>query len=426
MRALGRFLCASARAAQTSRHPGDTEAGENDMTSDTQLTATDVMPDFRDPEFFRTMIELISGNAKVGDAYLMALTALIHGLDVRFFRSQAAAGTRIPFIRPEHVTPQFYRISQGKRAHYFWASGCASLVTEAGARNSRDKTRGKPMLHRAGVRTPAGGAATAQNLSIFQQLAAAGVKRVLVKPAEGSLAKGVRANLSLADAQAHVLSNPTVTFAVEEFIRGTEYRVYTVGKAPVLSLLRLPKHVVGDGITPVGALIERKIFLQRRNPRSWNRALDREEALSFLHRHGVSPDHVPAKGTLVRLTDTLYWESIDAIDCTHAIEPDVTEMAVRAAKVFGLGFSAVDLIKSRTGKVFVLEVNARPGLDAAAFPLNAPWTLRLPEAILRQLFPRLVATPRRVNRFDMLQLVQDYRARTDVTFFDASDYVDCE
>jgi cyanophycin synthetase len=250
------------------------------------------------------------------------------------------------------------------------------------------------------------------------------VKRVLVKPAEGSLAKGVQANLSLEEAQAHILSNPTVTFAVEEFIRGTEYRVYTVGDEPVFSYMRLPKHVIGDGTSTIDALIDKKIYLQRRNPRSWNRALDRDEALAFLQKHGVSPDHVPPKGTLVRLTGTLYWESLDSLDCTGTIDREITDMAVRAAKVFGLGFSAVDLMQSQTGKIFVLEVNARPGLNAAAFPLNATWTLRLPEAILRAHFPRLDRTPRRVKRFDFLQLVSDYRAKTDVTEFDAADYVD--
>ena len=46
----------------------------------------------------------------------------------------------------------------------------------------------------------------------------------------------------------------------------------------------------------------------------------------------------------------------------YDLDPEAAEVAVRAARVLGLGVAGVDLILSARGPL-VLEVNASPGLE---------------------------------------------------------------
>jgi glutathione synthase/RimK-type ligase-like ATP-grasp enzyme len=53
------------------------------------------------------------------------------------------------------------------------------------------------------------------------------------------------------------------------------------------------------------------------------------------------------------------WKFSELEQCNH----NVKDLAIKAVKVLGLDFGAVDIIKGMDGKYYVLEVNTAPGLD---------------------------------------------------------------
>ena len=165
------------------------------------------VPDFSTGEFFDTVVSLIDNHTTTGTSYLIALTALTLGLKVEFFRSQKRAGKTVPGFPKTVDEPRLYRISGAKRGFLFWGASSERLMQRSYARESKDKSRTKALLHHAGVATPFGGIAQASNTAILSQFAAAGVTRVVVKPVSGSRSRDVLANVSLQHAHAHIAIN---------------------------------------------------------------------------------------------------------------------------------------------------------------------------------------------------------------------------
>ena len=123
-------------------------------------------------------------------AYLITLAALAQGLSVTFFRSQRDAGLRNPMFSDEVSEPIFYRISNGRRAHFF--NGTQSDRTSAtAAMATKDKLKTKALLHAKNLNPPLGGLMSAQDHSLLGRMHQAGVKWFVIKPVAGSLGNGL-------------------------------------------------------------------------------------------------------------------------------------------------------------------------------------------------------------------------------------------
>jgi len=392
------------------------------------LTATDVMPDFSTPHFYNTVRTLNATRPALGwiviNGYLISLAAMMYGLDVTFFRSQADAGTKIGTFEPEFRKPTFYRISDGKRAVHFWSSASQTSVTTAGARDTLDKIRTKPLLDKAGVRTPFGGHATAKDMSIFDAFAKAGVDRLVVKPASGSTRQGVLTNLTLEDARAYVLSAPDVVFVAEQFIRGTEVRIQVVGDQVVSVLLQTPQHVVGDGLLTLQQLMEKRAAHRIKNPIRADHILDIPKLEARLKRGDLRPDMVPGKGKVVWLTpDTLVNHGTEHSDCRDRATEDMKQQALKAARCFGLKMAGIDARISNSGETYILELNSKPGFDTSSFPIRGAWNLDVPDAIVKLHFPHLKREPRRVQSYDFMGLADQFLRRPEVRVFKANEFL---
>ena len=393
-----------------------------------KLTATDVMPDFSAPHFYDTVRTLNFRGLELGwlaiNGYLISLAAMMYGLDVTFFRSQADAGTKIGTFETEFHKPTFYRISDGKRAVHFWSSASQTSVTTAGARDTLDKIRTKPLLDKANVRTPFGGHATAKNRSILETFAKAGVDRVVVKPASGSGKKGVQTNLTLENARAYVLSAPDEVFVAEQYIRGKELRIQVVGDKVVTVLLQTPQHVVGDGLLTLQQLMDRRVAYRLRNPVRADRLYDHSKLQARLKRGDLRPDMVPPKGKVIWLSpDSLVNQGTEQADYMDRATADLKQQAVKAARCFGLKIAGIDARMSNSGEVFILELNSKPGFDNSCFPIRGTWNLTVPDAIIKLHFPHLKREPRRVQSYDFMALADQFLRQPEVRVFKANEFL---
>jgi D-alanine-D-alanine ligase-like ATP-grasp enzyme len=389
-------------------------------------TATEAMPDFTTRQWFDNYSKVRDASFSMSSGYINALTALMIGLDVTYYRTQKSAGTQASHFAQRFRRLEFYSVTSPTTAHYFWSS--ASIVSSAlsAARVTQNKALAKPVLAKAGVRTPAGGPANAANMTVLDQLQAARVTRVVVKPTKGSAARGVAANVTLDEARAYIRFKPNEMFVVEQYINGTEVRATMVGGLLCSAVQREPCFVVGDGFAAIEDLVSRKVDSFSQNPRAAVQKYKLSDFASYLRQQGRSFADVPAIGERVRLRGAHPVTGDERNDVTATVHRDVVVQATNAIRAFQLGVGAVDTITSASGQTFVLELNAKPSIDLTVFPNNAPPNLRVPEAIMRWHFPQHQAPIRRVKRFDFLQLWKDYETQLDRDEFNARDYVDLE
>lgn len=389
-------------------------------------TATEAMPDFATGEWFDSFSKLRSAGFSMSSGYFNALTALMMGLDVTYYRSQQAANTRAAHFLQSFRLPEFYSVTSASTTHYFWSSASIVSTSRQAAQVTQDKILAKPILARAGVRTPVGGPAHAANMTVLDQLKAAQVVRVVVKPARGSVGRGVAVNVTLDEARAYIKFKPNDVFIVEQYIKGTEFRATAVGGLVQSVVQSEPCFVVGDGQSPVGDLIRRKVHSLSHNPLLAAQPWKLSEFASYLTSQGQSFADVPAPDERVVLRGSQLSSNNELTDVPVDHKSDLVRQAVRAVRAFKLGVGAVDTITSASGKTFVLEVNAKPSINMTILPYYGDWHLRVPEATMRWHFPQHQAPIRRVKRFDFLRLMQDYETQMDRDEFNARDYVDFE
>lgn len=195
----------------------------------------------------------------------------------------------------------------------------------------------------------------------------------LVKPRSAGEGNGVSINLcdpeSVAEAfEVAVGFSQEVT--VEQYMGGYSYRMLVIDGDLVACARRKPPVVVGDGSSTISRLID----VLNSDPRrgiGYEKALTRiemdDQVRLTLKRQGFEPNSVPDKDQEVKLhaTPSMTFGGA-AIDCTDAVHPDNRELAIRAAKIFGLDIAGVDLICDNISESFqtargrIVDVWAQP------------------------------------------------------------------
>jgi cyanophycin synthetase len=204
---------------------------------------------------------------------------------------------------------------------------------------------------------------------------------VVIKPLDSNQGKGVHLNLTSA-------SDITEAFAcasrysggvlVERFVTGHDYRVLVVGSEVRAVAMRVPAHVIGDGVHTIRELVEEV----NRDPQRGDKhelpltrlRLD-DVALSLLKKNGLTPDSVAEKGVAVRLRENGNISTGGtAIDCTDLIHPENAALAVRAANAIGIDIAGIDFVTEDISKSIldtggvIVEVNTAPGIRMHLYP----------------------------------------------------------
>jgi len=354
--------------------------------------------DFAAPAFFNA----VRGTAgHTTSAYLITLAALARGLDVTFFCSQREAGLSNPLFPPEVSEPIFYRVSNGRRAHFF--NGSQSDRTSATAAfTTKDKLKTKALLHAKNLNTPAGGLMSAKDHSLLGRMHQAGVKWFVIKPVAGSLGKGVFLHQSAAQILQYLQANPTESYMVEQHISGFEHRVYVVDGVAVSANQRVPNHVVGNGSDSIWTLFAARQDQRKRNPYLVDKPADMASVEMTLLTRGGAWSDVPTRGQRVWLASNgLPTSQSDFLLSLDTLPDAAKRLAVAATKAVAAYNAALDMIVEPSGEAYVLEINIRAAIGAASFPHPVgPYNLTVPNALIQSLFGLPKSAQRAVLGFD--------------------------
>lgn len=204
-------------------------------------------------------------------------------------------------------------------------------------------------------------------------------KKVVIKPKSTNFGTGIHFvdaynenayNQSLKDSFLHENS-----ILVETFHTGKEYRFLVINQKVEGVVMRVPAHVIGDGIHTIKELIQMK----NHNPsfyRSPQTHLQLEKIeKSMLQMQKLTENSIPPKKKKVFLRkNSNVSTGGDAIDMTDTIHPSYLELAIEAVKVIGAQICGLDMLISSPKKPVdkkcyaIIELNYNPVLFFHAFP----------------------------------------------------------
>jgi len=359
-------------------------------------------------------------------AYMMSLTAMTLGMDCEFLRVAPRQSIKEGPISGTRSMPVVFNVTASGRSDRFWASVSLTKRSKQMAQLVRSKVHTRRALAAEGVPTPLGGLAWSENMKVLDAFEERGFRQVLIKPNTGSLGKGVLPHILIADARAHILENPDTTFIVEEFIHGTEFRIFVVGGEYSSSFAKLREHVVGNGKNTLQELFDAKMRLLLNNPVTRISTQNGSSKMAYLKKTGVDLGSVLEQGEFVWLSDDIIPSSNFGVFFPSHVTDEFKALAPAAAKCLGGDTLALDVFDDGAGKYFVLEANSKPGFSADCFPMNAPWNLRYPEAVLMNSFPNYKPKIRKIKRYDFIRLVEAFYNKSSVLRFDAKDFAEFE
>jgi cyanophycin synthetase len=257
---------------------------------------------------------------------------------------QAAHDVGIPF---RHLAAGTYQLGQGARRRLISRSAL-DLDSAIGAHLCSDKVATADCLRAAGF--PA-----AQHLPVSDLRSACEAARLLgwpvvVKPVDRERSEGVTVGVQdeqrLADAfQAALAFSKRIL--VEKEVPGNCHRLLVAGGRVAYAISRTPLSMVCDGEQSIAHLIEARNQASMGKP-PWDRPkhIDLDAlTLDALAANGWSPTDVPPADCRVPLRRIESSEWLGGItDVSADVHPDNADLAVRAAKLFGLRNAGVDLI----------------------------------------------------------------------------------
>lgn len=280
-----------------------------------------------------------------------------------------AARKNIPFIRlneDSHV--QLGHGAHQKRIQASMTSQTSAIAVEA----ADEKTRVKEHLNRSGIPVPMGFLVSSQEEALEAFRASNGA--VVVKPDVGNHGKGATINvtneeqLKIAFEAAFERHSKVI---VEEYVKGSDYRLLVINGKLVASAKRQPAFVVGDGKTSIQNLIDQTNLDPRRGFGHEN-SLTRIDidlmTTRLLALNGLSLESFPALGEVISLKTTANLsQGGTSIDVTDEVSPSIRLMAERVAQIIDLDCAGIDVLAddislplSKSG-LKVIEVNAAPG-----------------------------------------------------------------
>ena len=320
-------------------------------------------------------------------AFLVTLAAFQRGLKVTFHYERASFDPRFAKAKMQGHRGELFSISNGTRTHTF-SRTLGDLTDPAANAIAEDKHLTKAALKRAGVRTPDGIVIEKGQTGLIEKfLAQNPEKRFVVKPFDGSLAKGVDADISPEQVM-NSIGKHGGRVMLEEHIAGAEYRATVVDGHCVAVTHRLRPYIMGDGRSSIAQLLEALNKGSESSP-YWGGVKDKAALTSYLSRQDYTIRSVPGAGDEVCLSNTA--NGVQHEDVTD-FSGDVLRNAVeRAARSIGLVTTGIDVIMASSGEPVILELNQRSYIGFHSFPKEGPGQGNaVAEAIVDYYFPETI------------------------------------
>lgn len=332
-------------------------------------------------------------------SYFLCLAAYQRGLTVTFHRK--LRNDQLPFIAELGYKAELFSISDGKTTRYF-SRTIGDLTAPSASTISNDKHQTKSVLTKAGIPTPKGIVVFKSQIGLVKKFIDSNPGlRFVVKPFDGSLARGVHKDLPAEDVISTVEAHTDDRLVVEQYIVGAEYRVYVVAGRTVAVFKREPPNVVGTGDKSIEELIAEKNLIRENNLNFKGSPIPLNDIIiGYLQRHGMTLKDRPESGRRVVLSNSLRREEgVDHVDVTGAVSAEMEQASIAASKALDIPNCGIDVIVSQEdGKPYVLEVNARANISSHTYPLYGKGQGNaIAEAIIDMYFPKSVANKRFPN-----------------------------
>lgn len=194
---------------------------------------------------------------------------------------------------------------------------------------------------------------------------------VIVKPNSGSQGSGVALvhdRRQFYRAMKLIFKHDRVAL-VQKPVYGKDYRVVVLDNRVISAYERIALNVVGDGMSTIKQLLNRKQQLFIASGRDTKIKLNDPRISDKLDLQGLTQRSIPKKGEQIFLLDNANLSTGgDSVDVTEVIHPEFCRIAVRLTKDMGLRLCGVDLmisgdISQPPKTYWVLEINSAPGLD---------------------------------------------------------------
>lgn len=262
----------------------------------------------------------------------------------------------------------------GSRARLFWSTA-TDATSVIGARISGNKLATAALMRAMRIPVPMHEGADDRQSAV--RIARRIGFPVVVKPADSERGQGVSARLGndaeveQAYDKARAVS-PNVM--VEKHVEGREYRLLVINGKLFWAFERVPAHVLGDGASTVGQLIERYNAGRLSGPGDGlglRKIVIGPDLEAWLVRQGLTLDGVPGNGDFVRLQSVpRVADGGDVVGVLDRVHPDNAAIAERAAQVMRLDIAGIDLLVpdiSRSWREapggWITEVNSVPQLS---------------------------------------------------------------
>ncbi len=282
---------------------------------------------------------------------------------------RAAEERRIPWIRlNDQSLIQFGHGRYQQRIQATVTSRTSHIAVELAS----DKEETNRILGNLGLPVPQ------QRLVQTAEDAVAAAERigypVVVKPFNANHGRGISIRLTSSEQVAQAFDfarEHSRSVIVESFITGEDHRMLVINGELVAVALRVPGHVVGDGVHTIEQLVDEVNRDPRRgvgHEKVLTRLMFDHQAETLLSTKGYTRQTIPADGERVFLRSTGNLSTGGtATDVTDQVHPDNIEMAVRAVKAIGLDVGGVDFLSTDVTESYkqvggaICEVNAAPG-----------------------------------------------------------------
>lgn len=367
-----------------------------------------------------TNVELMSNLTKdvVGDitgfklcSYLVALEGWRRGLKLTWYKDETSA---CKMHRAGGSTQgKFFSLSSDERTHYFFRSRGDKVANKA-VTICQKKEETKEILGRKGVPIPEGAIFHIDDEEVLAHAEKIGFP-VIIKPTNGSMARGVYTNINSIEELKNALEDFKKRYRYKKIIlerhyHGQEYRIYVVGDKVIGATNRVPANVEGDGVHTIRELIDLKNEKRQENPYLNPKPIkvDYEVKLA-LKNNQLTLKSVLEKGKVLHLRDVSNLSAGgDPVEATDELTEEVKQIAVDALKALpSIPHAGVDIIVDPVDnrKGVVLEANATAEIGFHVFPWEGK-ARDVPGAIIDHYFPETIGREKSVAFFDYHSVIE--------------------
>ncbi len=311
------------------------------------------------------------------------------------------------------------RCEKNSKVFYF-KSTCTLLTSSLGVYAAENKSLTYALLSAHGINTP-GYLAMRSDIDTPDEVYTMLGKHdeLVVKPVQTNHGDGItlgvtnKKRLDEALTYARRFCKHEDDIIVQQQVYGREYRFLVVEGKTVAVAYRIPPCVIGDGVSTIQELIERKNLDPRRG--DGHSSVLTKISLDDVRHYG-GDDFLTKTPNTNEKVEVLATSNLsrggEAIDCTDIASKELKDMAAKAAETCFLGVSGVDImtddITSPSLKnSYVIEVNLTPGLRMHQFPSEGK-----PRDVASTVFKAIEHTARplskklsRVGKVEKLKLV---------------------